>query len=86
MVLPGTASAIQSGRTKPTILLTSIISYQIKGTYLNPTLGFKRSLKILKVSDGFGNHLPGPCSEQVGPLERIVPPGKNTASINTKFP
>ena len=56
------------------------------GTYLNPTLGFKRSANILNVSDGFGSHLPGPSSEQVGPLERIVPPGKNTASISFKFP
>ena len=84
-MLPGIASAIQSGRTNPTILLTSIISYQINGTYLNPTLGFKRSAKILNVSDGFGSHLPGPCSEQVGPLERIVPAGNKNSQLILKI-
>ena len=54
-------SAIQSGRINPTILLTPIISYQSMGIILYPTLGFSISPKILKVSDGLGNHLPGPA-------------------------
>ena len=59
--------AIQSGKTKPTILLTSIISNQSNGIFLNPTLGFDRRINLLNVSDGLGNHLPEPCSEQLGP-------------------
>ena len=78
---PGKMSAIQSGRINPTILFTPIISYQNIGTNLNPTLGLSISAKILNVSDGFGSHLPGPSSAQVGPLLTIVPPGKRNASL-----
>ena len=74
-VLSRIISAIQSGRIKPTILFTPIISYQSIGTNLNPTLGLSISANILNVSDGFGNHLPGPSSAHVGPLLTIVPPG-----------
>ena len=36
----------------------------------------------MKVSDGLGNHLPDPCSEQLGPLATIVPAGNKKISIN----
>jgi len=40
----------------------------------------------LKVSDGFGSHLPDPCSEHVGPLATIVPAGNKRISINLNPP
>jgi len=33
------------------------------------------------VSDGYGNHLPGPSSALVGPLATIVPAGINNISL-----
>jgi len=41
---------------------------------------------LFKVSEGLGNHLPEPCSEQLGPLDIIVPEGNKKISINLKFP
>ena len=38
-------------------------------------------MNLFSVSDGFGSHLPDPCSEQLGPLAIIVPAGNNKASI-----
>ena len=35
---------------------------------------------MLKVSEGFGSHLPEPCSEQLGPLATIVPAGNKKMS------
>ena len=32
-------------------------------------------MNLFNVSDGFGSHLPEPCSEQLGPLATIVPAG-----------
>ena len=41
---------------------------------------------FFKVSEGLGNHLPEPCSEQLGPLEIIVPEGNKKISTNLKLP
>ena len=43
-------------------------------------------MNLFNVSDGFGNHLPEPCSEQLVPLETIVPAGNKSISINLKPP
>ena len=43
-------------------------------------------MNLLKVSDGLGNHLPDPCSEQLGPLATIVPAGNKKISINLSPP
>src|SRR6056300_1391641 len=83
---PGIISAIQSGEIKPTILLTSIISNQSSGIFLNPTLGFDKRINLFNVSDGFGSHLPEPCSEQLGPLDTIVPAGNKKISTSLKPP
>ena len=37
-------------------------------------------MQVLKVSDGLGNHLPEPCSEQLKPLATIVPAGNKKIS------
>ena len=84
--LPGIISAIQSGKIKPTILLTSIISNQSSGIFLNPTLGFDKRINLFNVSEGLGSHLPEPCSEQFGPLDTIVPAGNNKISTSLKEP
>ena len=83
---PGNTSAIQSGNIKPIIELTSTISIQRRGIFLYPTLGLDIKINLLKVSDGFGNHLPDPCSEHVGPLATIVPAGNKRISINLNPP
>ena len=54
--------------------------------FLNPTLGFNKRINFSRVSDGLGSHLPEPCSEQLGPLETMVPAGNKKISINLKFP
>ena len=43
-------------------------------------------MNLFKVSDGFGSHLPEPCSEQLGPLATIVPAGNKKISINLNPP
>ena len=83
---PGKISAIQSGRINPIILLTSIMSIHRRGIFLYPTLGFDIKINLLNVSDGFGNHLPEPCSEQLGPLATIVPAGNKSISISLNPP
>ena len=83
---PGKTSAIQSGRIKPIIELTSTISIQSNGIFLYPTLGLDIRINLLKVSDGLGSHLPEPCSEQLGPLATIVPAGNKSISINLSPP
>ena len=70
----------------PIILLTSTISIHKRGTFLYPTLGFDSNTNLLKVSDGFGNHLPEPCSEQVAPLATIVHEGNKKISISLNPP
>jgi len=57
-----------------------------RGIFLNPTLGFSKRTNLLKVSEGLGNHLPEPCSEQLGPLDTIVPAGNKKISTNLKLP
>jgi hypothetical protein len=41
---------------------------------------------LLNVSEGFGSHLPEPCSEQLCPLATIVPAGNKNISTNLKPP
>ena len=53
--------------------------------FLNPTLGFNKRTNLFKVSEGLGNHLPEPCSEQLGPLDTIVPDGNKKISTNLKY-
>ena len=43
-------------------------------------------MNLFKVSDGFGSHLPEPCSEQLGPLATIVPAGNKKISMNLNPP
>ena len=43
-------------------------------------------MNLLKVSDGLGNHLPEPCSEQLGPLATIVHAGNKKISTNLNPP
>ena len=54
--------------------------------FLYPILGFDINMNLLNVSDGLGNHLPEPCSEQLVPLETIVPAGNRSISTNLKPP
>ena len=54
--------------------------------FLKPTLGFDKRINLSRVSDGFGNHLPEPCSEQLGPLDPIVPAGNKNISTYFKEP
>jgi len=49
-------------------------------------LGCIKRINLLNVSDGFGNHLPEPCSEQFGPLETIVPAGNKKYQHILKHP
>jgi len=58
------------------------------GKFLYPSLGFNICRNILKVSVGFGSHLPVPCSLQVSPLAlaTMVPVGKRKVSIIFKLP
>ena len=43
-------------------------------------------MNLFKVSEGFGSHLPEPCSEQLGPLATIVPAGNKKISMNLNPP
>jgi len=54
--------------------------------FLNPTLGLNKRINLFKVSEGFGSHLPEPCSEQLGPLDTIVPAGNKKISTNLNLP
>mgnify|MGYP003323638233 CR=1 FL=1 len=41
---------------------------------------------LLSVSEGFGSHLPEPCSVQLGPLDKIVPDGNKKKSTHLRPP
>ena len=43
-------------------------------------------MNLFKVSDGFGSHLPEPCSEHCKPLATIVPVGNKNISMNLNPP
>ena len=47
---------------------------------------FDKRINLFKVSEGLGSHLPEPCSEQLGPLDTIVPAGNKNISTYLKDP
>ena len=73
-----------TGRVDPRIIIFFGFFIQaISGLYMST---FDINMNLLNVSDGLGNHLPEPCSEQLGPLATIVPAGNKKISINLKPP